>query len=373
MKYPVAEPDFGKEEELNTIECFRSNWISSLGAFIVEFEKEFSKKFHRREALTASNGTTALHLALLGLDIGPGDEVIVPSLTFVACVNTVLYTSATPIFADADPEHWNINVADVAKKITKKTKAIMVAHLYGHPADMQALKKLADEHNLPIIEDCSEAHGAKCFGNYIGTYGQLATFSFYGNKIITTGEGGMILLDDPALTKRLKQLRDHNMDPQRRYFHPGIGYNYRMTNIQAAIGVAQLKKLDGFILKKRAIAAWYEENFRKLPKCRELLTPAPKMPWAEPVYWLYSVLLADDKRNNLQTRRHELMAALLKDGIDTRPFFIPLHELPYTDGKSGDCPTASGLSKRGINLPSSTKLVAEDIKVICAAIEKHLS
>ncbi len=366
IRYPVAEPDVGAEEEKNVVDCIRSNWISSLGSYIASFESGFASRVERKHAVSTSSGTAALHLALLGLDIGPGDEVLVPALSFVACANTVLYVGAKPVFVDADPKHWNMDPQQAARKVTAKTKAMLVVHLYGHPAPMEPLLALAKEHGLRVIEDCAEAHGARYRGKVVGGFGDVSVFSFYGNKIMTTGEGGMLLFDEDALLAKTRLLRDHHMDPQRRYYHKALGYNYRMTNLQAAIGMAQLEKLSRLLTKKSTIASWYAKQLHKL----EAFDLPPAEEWAKPVCWLYSPLLKENVVKRIS--REKFCDKLNKLGIDTRPFFVPLNQLPYMDADRNAAPVAEDLSKRGLNLPSSSKLLEADVNYIVDSIKKVL-
>lgn len=359
---PVAEPLIGDAELKNVTECIRSGWISSLGRYIDEFERGFAEFCNTKYGVATSNGTTALHLALVTLGIGPGDEVLVPSLTFAATANVVAYTGAKPIFVDSEPETWNMSADDLKAKITDKTKAIIVVHLYGHPADMGAICEIANSQNIPIIEDAAEAHGARYRSSRVGSFGLIACFSFYGNKIITTGEGGMLVTSDPNLSARSKHLRDHAMDPKRRYWHDEIGYNYRMTNIQAAIGVAQLEQADFFIARKRDNAALYNSILGE----SSAITLPPEASWATNVYWMYSILLTSSSRIS----RDELLARLSENGIGCRPFFYPVHKLPaFQQGGHGEqLAVAEDLSARGLNLPSSVKLSDDDIRRVCAAV-----
>jgi perosamine synthetase len=351
-KIPIAEPDIGNEELANVIEAVRSGWISSKGDFILDFENKFSKYFDAGFGVSTSNGTTALHLALEALDIKTGDEVIVPTLAFVACANVVKYAGAKPVFVDSHPDYWCIDPAKIEEKITKKTKAIIPVHLYGHPCDMDPILKIAKEFDLYIVEDCAEAHGAEYKGKKVGSFGIINCFSFYGNKIITTGEGGMCITSDSELAKKMRILRDHGMSPQKRYWHEVIGFNYRMTNLQAAIGVAQLKKLDKFVEKKRRIARIYNQSLKDV----EGLELPPEMPWAKSVYWMYSILVT----NNFRIDRTSLIEKLANSDIDSRPFFYPIHTMPpYIENK--EYPIAEKLSKEGLNLPSSVKLSDDDI------------
>lgn len=360
---PVATPVLGEAEMANVTRAVRSGWISSLGEFIPEFEEGFAAYSGAGFGVATCNGTAAVQLALAALGIGPGDEVIVPSLTFVATANAVRYLGATPVFCDSHPDYWGLDPAAAAKLITPRTRAIIPVHLYGHPADMDRINALAKEHDLYVVEDAAEAHGAEYKGNKVGALGAIACFSFYGNKIITTGEGGMCLTDDAALADKMRYLRDHAMSAERRYWHDAVGYNFRMTNLQAAIGVAQLKRIDEFIARKVEIAAWYRDGLGELFDAG-LLAPHPQMPWAKCVYWLYSVLLAEGFGKSVA----ELAGGLRQKGIDSRPFFHPNHTLPpYAAGLS--LPVAERIAARGISLPSGVNLSAAEVATVCDAVK----
>ncbi len=356
--YPVAEPVLGKLEEEYVLDALRSGWVSSLGRYIIEFEEQFAAFCECRYGVATSNGTTALHLALLCLGVGPGDEVIVPSLTFVATANSVVYTGAKPVFVDAEPDTWCLDPAAVERALRPKTKAIIVVHLYGHPADMDPILKLAEERGIAVIEDAAEAHGATYKGRRVGSLGRIGVFSFYGNKLITTGEGGMLVTDDESLVERAMFLRDHGMSKSRRYWHTEVGYNYRLTNIQAALGLAQLQHIEDFLARKRDIVGWYREALG----AGSPLLLNPELPWARNAFWLACALLpegADQAR---------VMAELGELGIDTRPFFHPMHTLPpYAQGfrrvghEGEGCPVSESLSRRGVNLPSAANLEREDV------------
>ena len=326
-RIPVAEPVLGEEELANVVAAMRSGWISSRGAFIGEFEERFAGFCGARHGVAVANGTVALHLALVALGVGPGDEVLVPSLTFVATANAVRYCGAVPVFADADPETWQLATADLEARVTSRTRAILPVHLYGHPCDMAPILDIARRRGLGVIEDAAEAHGAEYRGRRVGTFGAVGCFSFYGNKVITTGEGGMCVTDDAALAARLRLLRDHGMDSKRLYWHEVVGFNYRMTNLQAAVGVAQVKRLAEFVARKRAIAGWYAEALAPLAR-RGRIALHPEAPWARAVFWMYSVLLRDTGRSV-----EEVRGRLSDRGIDSRPFFHPSHTLPpYATG-----------------------------------------
>ncbi len=353
---PIYEPSLGEREEALVVEAVRSGWISSQGKYINQFEQEFADFCGVREGIAVCNGTIALHLALHALGIGAGDEVIVPTLTFIASANAVHYTGATPIFADVDPVTWNIDPASVERLITPRTRAIMPVHVYGHPAPMQELKALAQAHSLLIVEDSAEAHGAAIGTQRTGGFGQIAAFSFMANKIITTGEGGMLTTDDATLAARCRLLRDHAMPPERRYWHPEVGFNYRMTNLQAAVGVAQMARIDEFIQRKRQIAQQYTAALANLAG----VTLPVELPGYTNVYWMYSVLIGEA----YGLTRDQLIPALRERGIDSRPFFHPLDTLPPYYSATPQ-PVALRLSQQGLNLPSAPSLTDEQVAYIC--------
>ena len=362
MKYniPVAEPDIGDEEIKKVIEAVQSGWVSSKGPFIEEFENKFSTYIGVKNGITTSNGTAALHLALEALGIGEGMKVLVPSLTFISTANAVIYTGAEPIFVDAHPEYWCIDPLKIEEKIDENTKAIILVHLYGHPCDMDPILRIANNYGIYVIEDCAEAHGAEYKGKKVGSFGDISCFSFYGNKIITTGEGGMCLTNDEELSLKMKILRDHGMSLDRKYWHEVVGFNYRMTNLQAALGVAQMEKIDKLISKKRWIASLYNDLFLDINEIKI----APEMPWAKNVYWLYSILVKMEIRDCLIERMNTW-------GIETRPFFHPSHKLPPYD--SGIIlPVTEELSAMGVNLPSGFLLTENQIKKIVEIINETL-
>jgi perosamine synthetase len=363
-RIPVAEPVLIGNEKRYVNDCIDTAWISGSGKYVNAFEEEFAAFCNVKHAIGVFNGTVALHVALLVLGIQAGDEVIVPDLTYIASPNSVVYCGATPVFADVDPKTWTLDPQDVARKITTHTKAIMPVHLYGHPADMQPLHDLAQAHGLVIIEDAAEAHGAEYRGQRVGGIGEIATFSFFGNKIITTGEGGMVTTNSDDLAQQVRLYKGQGMDPQRRYWFPVVGYNYRMTNIQAAIGLAQLEKIDWFIERRLEVAAWYNEY---LSDMEGLLLPV-QAAWARNVYWLYSIVLPD------AIDRDTLIRQLDERGIETRPFFYPMHVLPPYEDRDGDekFPITTTLSKQGINLPSSAKLTREDVEHVCQVMKASI-
>jgi perosamine synthetase len=364
-RIPVAEPALlGRELEYVT-ECVTTNWISSQGAFVKRFEAMLGELVGARHVVSCCNGTAALHLALLGQRIGPGDEVIVPDLTFAATINTVVHAGATPVIVDVDRRSWNIDPALVAAAITPRTRAIMPVHLYGQPAAMDALMELAERHGLAVIEDAAEAIGAKHRGKPCGTIGHAGTFSFFSNKVVTTGEGGAVVFHDEAAALRARRMRDHGMSPAKRYWHEEVGYNYRLTNLQAAIGCAQLEQFPNFIARKLAIAARYRERLKNLPGF-ELATEFEGMSNS---YWMISTII-DPARSGVT--RDEVMSRLAEAAIETRPLFYPLHEMPPYKAFAGNrrFPHTDELSARGMSLPSGITLTDPDIDRICTTIER---
>lgn len=358
---PVSEPCLGKEELKNVINCIKTNWISSLGEYVNEFEKKFSKYIGCKYGVSTSSGTTALHLALKTIGIRKGDEVIVPTLTFAATAHVVVHCNAKPIFVDSDPITWNINPEKIEEKITKKTKAIIPVHLYGHPCDLDPILGIAEDYDLFIIEDAAEAHGAEYKKRKVGSFGDIGCFSFFGNKIITTGEGGICVTDNEEIVEKMRILNYQGMDPNKKYWHPFVGFNYRLTNLQSAIGLAQLKKINKFIKIKRENTKIYNSLLRNV----EGISLPPNESWAKNVYWMYCILL----ENNFRVTRDKLMKELKENGIDTRPLFYPLHIMPpfYTEEKF---PVSEELSRKGLNLPSSVKLKKSEIKFITEIITK---
>jgi len=364
---PVSSPSFVGNEREYVLDCMDSGWVSSAGEYVDRFEAGFAEFCGVRHAIACCNGTAALHLSLLALGVGPGDEVIVPTLTFVATANAVTYCGARPVFADSEPETWNLDPAQVASKITARTKGIIAVHLYGHPAEMDALRALATRHGLFLLEDAAEAHGALHRGQRAGSLGDLAAFSFYGNKIIATGEGGMVTTDDDALAARVRLLRGQGMDPERRYWFPVVGYNYRMMNIPAAIGLAQLERAVWHTSRRREVAAAYK---RQLGGVRGLGWQAERE-WASHAYWMFTVLLDDGTAED----RDRVMARLYEAGVETRPVFYPLHTLPpYREASRGEeFPVAESLSRRGISLPTWAGLDGGDLSYVCERLREALS
>ncbi len=363
---PVYEPNIGQKEIEYVEDAVKSGWVSSKGPYIERFEKMFSSFIGAKYGVSASNGTTALHLAVSALGIGAGDEVIAPNLTFVSPINSVIYNGGRPVLVDSNENDWNVNYEEIENRITERTKAIIVVHLYGHPCDMGRIKEIAEDHNLRIIEDCAEAIGAEYRGQKVGSFGDISCFSFYGNKIITTGEGGMCLTKDEEITEKIRELRDHGMKPSRRYWHDKIGYNYRMTNLQAALGVAQMERIESFIDRKREIAKKYNDRLRNI----EGIQTQPEMSWAKNVYWMYSILVNYPSGKG----RDRVINALEDANVETRPFFYPVNIMsPYTSyGNESELKISCNLSRSGLNLPSGTKIMHKDIDMICDLIGESL-
>lgn len=358
---PVAEPEITAKELEYVTDCVKSGWISSLGKYVAKFEEKFSKFCECKYGVSTSNGTTALHLALDTIKIRKDDEVIMPALTFVATANAVSYLQAKPVFVDSEYSSWNIDTKKIEEKITKKTKAIIAVHLYGHPSNMGPIMKLAKKYNLFVIEDASEAHGAQFRDKKVGSIGDMGCFSFYGNKIITTGEGGMITTNTVKWDERARFLRDHAMSKEIRYYHPERGYNYRITNIQSAIGLAQVERIRKTLSKKENIGKCYDRHLEGIKG----ITLQPEAGWASKVCWMYSILIGDD----FPLSRNQFGNELKKSGIDTRPFFIPMNLLPMYRKKE-KFPVAEEISAKGLSLPSSNNLEKDDIRYICDTIRK---
>ena len=340
-RIPVYSPSLTDAERRNVLECLDSTWISSKGKFIGEFESGFGGFVGTRHATTVSNGTVALHLAMVALGIGPGDEVIVPTLTYIASVNTIAYTGATPVFVDSLAATWQMDPDDVRRKITPRTRAIMAVHLYGHPCDMDALVAIAREHGLLLIEDCAEAIGTMYHGRHVGTFGDVGTFSFFGNKTITTGEGGMVVTNDETLHSRLVRYRGQGLAAHREYWHDVIGFNYRMTNICAAIGVAQLERVESLIARKMAVADRYRKHF-----AGSLVVMHAAAPDVVHSYWMCSILVP------VASGRDPLRQHLAAADIETRPVFYPVHTMPMYSSRFQRHAVAEDIAWRGINLPS---------------------
>ncbi|HMQ49218.1 MAG TPA: DegT/DnrJ/EryC1/StrS aminotransferase family protein [Saprospiraceae bacterium] len=357
IKIPVYKPLLSGNEKIYVNECLESTWISSKGKFVNLFEQAFAEYVDVKFATGVCNGTVALHLALIALGVGNDDEVIVPTLTYVASVNAITYTGAKPVFVDSLQDTWQMSAEDIIRKITPKTKAIMCVHLYGHPCDMDAILKIVKDYDLFLIEDCAEAIGTKYKGKHVGGFGDIATFSFYGNKTITTGEGGMVVTNDETLYQRSVHYKGQGLAKYREYWHDVVGYNYRMTNICAAIGLAQLEQVGEILDKKRRIAKRYEESF----KATKIQFHSESKD-ALHSYWMCSILV------DTPALRDTLRLSLAEKGIETRPVFYPIHTMPIYSGRYERHKVAENLGWRGINLPSFPGLKTEEVDYIIDCI-----
>lgn len=358
MKYNVYQPSLTGNEKKYVNECLDTTWISSKGHFINDFEKAFADYIGVNFATGVCNGTVALHLAGSALGLGGGDEVIVPSFTYIASANPFLQLGCKVVFCDSLKSTWQMNVDDIRLKITPKTKAIIAVHLYGHPCDMGEIMKIAKEYNLFVIEDCAEAIGSEYKGQKVGSFGDIACFSFFGNKTITCGEGGMVLCNDENLDYRIKHLRGQGVVSYREYWHDVPAYNYRMTNIQAAIGLAQFEQIDKFITKKIELATWYKEYLKDTP-----LEFHNAVGDVKHSYWMVSVLAKSEQE------QQDLRKILLENGIETRPTFPCVHLMPAYNQKYIKLPIAESISLKGINLPSYPALQKQDVENICGVIK----
>jgi perosamine synthetase len=353
---PVYQPSLDGKEKEYVLRCLETSWISSLGEYIDRFEKEFSNFVGAKHAISVCNGTVALHLALHCLGIKPGDEVIVPSFTYIASVNTIAQVGATPVFADSSAEDWNVSPEDIERKITSKTKAIMPVHMYGFPCKMKEISSIASRHNLLLVEDCAEALGSRFEDQHVGRLSNVATYSFFGNKTVTTGEGGMVTTDDDGLASALRKTKGQGQSLHKRYWHDVLGFNYRMTNIAAAIGLAQMERVENIMAQKAHISAVYIremiETGVQFQSIRESAVPS---------HWLVSILLPE------QVNRDYVMARMLECEIETRPTFYCAHEMPMYNENNIErplYPNAKRLSHQGISLPSWPGLTDDTIKYI---------
>lgn len=364
---PVNEPLIGEREREYVNECLESGWISSSGRFIEEFESVFASYCGAKHGVAVANGTVALQLAVACLDLEPGDEIIMPTFTIISCALAAIYNGAKPVLVDSDPDTWCIDVGQAEAKVTPRTKAIMPVHIYGHPVDMDAVRQIADRHNLVVIEDAAEVHGAEYKGRRCGGLGDIATFSFYANKIITTGEGGMVLTSDDSYAERARSKRNLCFEEGRRFYHTELGFNFRLTNIQAAIGLAQLERIDKLVERKRAMGRAYTEALSGLP----LQLPVERE-WAKNVYWMYGIVV--DESTGMDAA--ELARRLGERGIQTRPFFLGMHEQPVLQRRglsAGDrYPVAERLAGQGLYLPSGMALTDDQQAETVAAVREVL-
>jgi len=374
----VNEPLLGQRDLEYVAECVRTGWVSSAGKFIEEFEEKWATYCCRRFGVAVSNGTVALQVAASSLGLKPGDEVIMPSFTIISCALAAIYNDAVPVLVDCDPQTWCMDVQQIKEKITARTRAIMPVHIYGHPVDMDPVLDLAEKHNLAIIEDAAEVHGAEYLSKRgtsqsvwrrCGSFGTLSCFSFYANKLITTGEGGMILTDDPNLAEKARNLRNLCFQAKRRFYHDELGFNFRLTNMQAALGVAQLERIEDIIARKRWMGREYS---RQLAGVSGLQLPVEEQ-WARSVYWMYGVVLSETSGMDANAFAEELK----KRGVETRPFFLGLHEQPVFHKRElflrERYPVAERISRQGLYLPSGLALTEEQLNKVCQAVHEVLS
>jgi perosamine synthetase len=366
---PVNEPLLNGNEEKYLVECIRTGWISSEGPFIRKFEEQFAARVGRKYGVAVCNGSVALDAAVAALGLGPGDEVIMPTFTIISCAAAVVRAGAVPVVVDCDAATWNMDVAQVEARITPHTKAIMVVHIFGLPVEMDALLALAHRHGLKVIEDAAEMHGQTYRSKSCGSFGDISTFSFYPNKHITTGEGGMIVTDDPVLADRCRSLRNLCFKPEQRFVHDELGWNFRMTNLQAALGVAQLERLDEFVAIKRRMGARYTELLAGTPG---LQLPLARTDYADNINWVYGLVLKD----SVPFDAKEAMARLGKLGVGTRPFFWPMHEQPVLRKRglfAGESyPVAERIARRGFYIPSGMALTDGQLERSAAAVQEML-
>ncbi|EGQ27042.1 spore coat polysaccharide biosynthesis protein SpsC [Sporosarcina newyorkensis 2681] len=358
---PVSSPYLKGNELKYVTDAVLSTWISSTGKYIDQFEQEFATFSECDYGVAVSNGTVALHLALATLGIGEGDEVIIPDLTFAATINAVLHANATPVIVDVEKDSWCIDPLEIKKAITKNTKAIIPVHIYGQPCEMDSIMELANQHNLFVVEDCAEAHGATYKGRKVGSFGHIGCFSFFANKIITTGEGGMCVTNDAKQNLKLRQLRDHGMSKEKRYWHEEVGFNYRMTNLQAAIGVAQMEKVNEILDERMSIGSMYSSGLNGMNG----FEMQKKLQDREKVVWLYSALIKDNKRD-------EVLKELKEQGYDARPFFYSLSEMEIYQDYAFSNKNSLEISSEGINLPTYVGISDDVIQNVSKHLERFI-
>jgi perosamine synthetase len=366
----VNEPLLDGNEEKYLVECIRTGWISSEGPFVAQFEDAFAKRVNRKGGVAVCNGSVALDMAIVALGIGSGDEVIMPAHTIISCPAAVVRAGGVPVLVDCDPRTYNMNVAEIEARITPRTKAVMVVHIFGLPVDMDPLLEIARRHDLKIIEDAAEMHGQTYKGRPCGSFGDISTFSFYPNKHITTGEGGMVVADDPDLVKRLRSLRNLCFKPEQRFIHDDLGWNFRMTNLQAALGVAQLERLDEFVERKRTMGRIYTEL---LDGIEGLQLPIASNGDADNIYWVYPLLLED----NVACDAPAMMNALKDRGIGTRPFFWSIGEQPvfHRAGLFLDerYPISERIARRGFYIPSGMALTVDQMQRVAVQVREAMA
>jgi perosamine synthetase len=364
---PVNEPLLDGNEKKYLCECIDTGWISSEGPFVRQFEERFSDRVGRKHGIAVSNGSVALDTAVVALGLRRGDEVIMPTFTIISCAAAIVRAGAIPVLIDSDPSTWNMDIGQIEAKITPQTKAIMVVHIYGLPVDMEPVLTLADRYGLKIIEDAAEMHGQTYKGRACGSFGDISTFSFYPNKHITTGEGGMIVTDDDGLAEECRLLRNLYFQPRKRFLHEELGFNFRMTNLQAALGLAQLERLDEFVERKRHMGRRYNELLSGLDW---LDLPRPNTDYAENIYWVFGVVLRDDVPFDAE----EAILKLAGHEIGARPFFWPMHEQPVFHKmglfRNQQYPVAERMARRGFYIPSGLALTSEQIERVAACVKE---
>lgn len=367
---PVNQPDLGGNEKKYLIECIESGWISSEGSFVRDFEEKFSQKVGRKFGVAVSNGSNALNLGVISLGLEPGSEIIMPAFTIISCAAAIVQAGFTPVLVDADSVTWNMAPSKIEEKITPKTKAIMVVHIYGLPSDMNPIMEIAQKHGLKVIEDSAEMHGQTYCGTPCGSFGEVSTFSFYPNKHVTTGEGGMVVTDDANIAEHCRSLRNLCFQPKQRFVHEELGFNYRFTNLQAALGLAQLERLDEFVVRKRAIGRFYYECLSGLDEIE--LSPL-ETDYSKNIHWVFGIVLSD----KVAFAAEEAMRRLAKLNIGTRPFFWGMHEQPVFK-KMGlfaheSYPVTERISRRGFYIPSGLALTIEQQRIVVEAVKKMLA
>jgi len=375
---PVNEPLIGEQEIEYVLDCLKTGWISSSGKYLESFEQAWARYCGMGSGVAVSNGTTALQVAVACLNLQPGDEVIMPTFTIISCAQAVTYNVGIPVLVDADPRTWCMDVDQVAAKITRRTRAIMPVHIYGHPVDMDPLISLAEQHGLHIIEDAAEAHGAEYLSKRgsssakwrrCGSLGDISVFSFYANKLVTTGEGGMVLTDDPQIAEQARSLRNLCFKPERRFYHTELGYNFRLTNLQAAIGLAQIERMQETIARKRWMGQAYTQRLQHISTLQLPVEEA----WARQVYWMYGLVLDESTQLNAL----EFARRLRSQGVETRPFFLGIHEQPVYSRmglfQGEHYPVAERIARQGLYLPSGLTLAEAQLDEVCRAVEKILS
>ncbi len=364
---PVSRPLFGEQEKRNLVECIDTGWISSEGPFVSRFETLFQNACDRRHGVAVCNGSAALDLALSALQLDEGDEVILPSFTIISCVQAVLRAGAIPVPIDCDAETWTIKAEDVARAITRRTRAVLVVHIYGLPCDMDPILDLARRHELFVIEDAAEAHGLHYHGRACGGFGDVSTFSFYSNKLVTTGEGGLVLTDDEAIASRLRSRRNLCFQPGKRFVHEDLGWNMRMSNLQAAVGCAQMERLPKVVERKRAIGERYQSLLAGVPGIQ---LPRGRTRYAKNGYWVFGVVLDASVAGDAAS----VMAGLAAQGVAARPFFWPLHEQPVLKRmglfEGMHLPVSERLARRGFYIPSGPAISDAEQDTVAAALKR---